>query len=148
MLQLVQRSLFLFAALSNALARQDDTALIRSTTSGKVLGYLDSQTVPDVPLTKWLGIRYASDTSGPNRWRSPQPVQHSHELFNATVYGPACLQGRCVLTSYFKTFQCLHRGYYSADGGNGTAIQSEDCLRINIIAPANAAGLPVYLYSQ
>lgn len=35
-----------------------------------------------------------------------------------------------------------------ADGGNGTSVQSEDCLRINVIAPTNATKLPVYLYSQ
>lgn len=34
-----------------------------------------------------------------------------------------------------------------ADGGNGTSIQSEDCLRINVITPSNATKLPVYLYS-
>ncbi|KAL0061259.1 hypothetical protein AAF712_011917 [Marasmius tenuissimus] len=53
----------------------------------------------------------------------------NREIFNATVYGPACLQGR-------------------ADGGNGTSLQSEDCLRINIIAPAGARNLPVYIYSH
>lgn len=34
-----------------------------------------------------------------------------------------------------------------ADGGNGTSIQSEDCLVVNIIAPQDAKNLPVYVYS-
>ncbi|KAH9485790.1 Para-nitrobenzyl esterase [Psilocybe cubensis] len=98
------------------------------TTSGRVQGYVDSTTTP-VALNKWLGVPYAEDTSGANRWRPPVPVKANlNEVINATVYGPACMQGR-------------------ADGGNGTSIQSEDCLRINIIAPVNAKNLPVYMYS-
>lgn len=99
------------------------------TTSGRVAGFTDTKTVSNVTLNKWLGIPFAADTSGPNRWRPPQPVRvlSNHTVFNASAYGPACLQGR-------------------ADGGNGTAIQSEDCLSINIIAPANATNLPVYIY--
>ncbi|KAK7032125.1 hypothetical protein VNI00_013299 [Paramarasmius palmivorus] len=106
--------------------------LMVSTTSGRVQGFVDTSTPGiDIPLKKWLGVRYAADTSGDNRWRPPQPVaaKEKEGVFNATAYGPACLQGR-------------------ADGGNGTSIQSEDCLRINIVAPHNASGLPVYLYSH
>ncbi|KAL0576436.1 hypothetical protein V5O48_005541 [Marasmius crinis-equi] len=118
-----------FCGLASAL--EYDSGLIVSTTSGKVGGYLDVS-VPGVtiPLKKWLGMRYGADTAFENRWRPPQPVVVSDagEIFDATSYGPACLQGR-------------------ADGGNGTSIQSEDCLRINIIAPAGAHDLPVYVYS-
>lgn len=97
------------------------------TTSGLLQGFLDVNTT-DVPLKKWLGVPYADDTSGANRWRPPQPVNvEDGQVINATAYGPACMQGR-------------------ADGGNGTSVQSEDCLLINIIAPANASNLPVYIY--
>lgn len=96
------------------------------TTSGPVQGYLDTNTT-NVSLHKWYGIRFAADTSGANRWRPPVPYRQQ-EVFNASSFGPACLQGR-------------------ADGGNGTSIQSEDCLRINVIAPVGAKNLPVYLYS-
>ncbi|TEB37904.1 carboxylesterase [Coprinellus micaceus] len=104
--------------------------LKRRTTSGVVEGFLDFETTPDTPLLKWLGVRFAQDTSGTNRWLPPQPVvPELGAVFNASEYGPACLQGR-------------------ADGGNGTAIQSEDCLRINVIAPAGARNLPVYIYAH
>ncbi|RDB20701.1 Para-nitrobenzyl esterase [Hypsizygus marmoreus] len=102
--------------------------LLVSTTSGQVQGYVDSTTTP-IPLNKWLGIRYAQDTSYESRWKPPTPVRASRTISNATTYGPACLQGR-------------------ADGGNGTSFQSEDCLRINVISPQNARNLPVYLYSH
>ncbi|KAF8058614.1 carboxylesterase [Lyophyllum atratum] len=109
--------------------REDHSGLIVSTTSGRVQGYLDIATTA-APLKKWLGIPYAQDTAAENRWKPPQPIKcASGPIFDATAYGPACLQGR-------------------ADGGNGTAVQSEDCLRINVIAPRDAKDLPVYLYSH
>lgn len=100
-----------------------------STTSGKVQGYLDTSTTSS-SLQKWYGIRFAQDTSGQNRWRPPQPLTNVNQdaVFDATQFGPACMQGR-------------------TDGGNGTSVQSEDCLRINVIAPMGAKDLPVYVYS-
>lgn len=100
-----------------------------STTSGKVQGYLDGSTT-STQLQKWYGIRFAQDTSGRNRWRPPQPFTDANPdtVFNATEFGPACMQGR-------------------ADGGNGTSVQSEDCLRINVVSPVGAKGLPIYVYS-
>ncbi|KAF9465144.1 carboxylesterase [Collybia nuda] len=102
--------------------------LLVSTTIGPVQGYSDANTTT-TQLNKWLGIPFAQDTSEKNRWKAPQPLRPSRTIFNATAYGPACMQGR-------------------ADGGNGTSIQSEDCLRINIISPSGATNLPVYLYSH
>lgn len=68
--------------------------LLVSTTSGRVQGFQDTNTT-DVKLNKWLGVRYGADTAGSNRWRPPQPVRAAPgELFNASAYGPACLQGR------------------------------------------------------
>ncbi|PPQ86399.1 hypothetical protein CVT25_003579 [Psilocybe cyanescens] len=125
-------SLVLFAATwpvesQNTESTSGHFPIVR-TTSGLVRGYVGSTTTP-VALNKWLGVPFAEDTSDANRWRPPIPIKTtSQDIFNATVYGPACLQGR-------------------ADGGNGTSVQSEDCLRINIIAPADAKNLPVYLYS-
>lgn len=116
------------ALLVQATLTEKRSGPIVSTSSGLVKGTLDTKTTPDAPLLKWLGIHFAQDTSGHNRWRPPQPVHPSPGVFDASEYGPACLQGR-------------------VDGGNGTSVQSEDCLRINIIAPAKATNLPVYLYS-
>ncbi|EAU92008.2 carboxylesterase [Coprinopsis cinerea okayama7 len=105
------------------------SSLLVRTTSGSVEGYLDSATT-SVPLHKWLGIPFAQTTAGRNRWKPPVALNPKpRSVFNASEYGPACLQGR----EY---------------GGNGTEVQSEDCLRINIIAPVNASGLAVYLYSH
>ncbi|KDQ08356.1 hypothetical protein BOTBODRAFT_569583 [Botryobasidium botryosum FD-172 SS1] len=120
-------SIGVFVALFAQTSLSYATPLRVFTTSGPVLGYQDTNTTA-IPLNKWLGVRFAADTSYNNRWRPPQSY-YSPDVYNASAYGPACMQGR-------------------ADGGNGTSIQSEDCLRINIIAPANASGLPIYLYSH
>lgn len=117
--------------------------LIVSTTSGAVQGYSDANTT-SVKLNKWLGIPFAQDTSGKNRWKAPQPFPVSRTIFNATAYGPACMQGRCVSWRQSNIHVLTSS---RADGGNGTSIQSEDCLRINIISPSGATNLPVYLYS-
>lgn len=114
-------------AFSKPLVADHPDPLIVQTTSGTVRGFVDTNST-NVTLNKWYGIRFAADTSGENRWRPPQPYFDGKDVFNASAFGPACLQGR-------------------ADGGNGTSIQSEDCLRINVIAPEGAKNLPVYLYS-
>jgi carboxylesterase type B len=116
--------LAIFGPAVLALAVIGSTTVV--TTSGPAQGYLDTNTTK-IPLHKWYGIRFAADTSGTNRWRAPRPY-YNRSVYNATLFGPACLQGR-------------------ANGGNGTSIQSEDCLRINVIAPVGAKNLPVYLYS-
>ncbi|TFK22643.1 carboxylesterase [Coprinopsis marcescibilis] len=109
--------------------RESRSPLVVRTTSGLVEGVLDAITASH-PLHKWLGVPFAQTTAGKNRWNPPlRVIPHPTRVFNASAYGPACLQGR-------------------ADGGAGTAVQSEDCLRINIIAPVNASNLPVYIYSH
>jgi carboxylesterase type B len=76
-----------------------DPQLLVKTTSGVVKGYLDTNRT-SVPLRKWYGVPFAQDTSGANRWRPPQPAKYSSSVFEASAFGPACMQGR-------------------ADGGNG-----------------------------
>ena len=126
---LITKIVYLLVLASRLIALEDPNhdPLLVSTTSGPVLGFLDVSTIPTAPLRKWLGVRFAQDTSGANRWRPPQPYT-TGTVFNATEFGPACLQGR-------------------VNGGNGTSIQSEDCLRINLIAPVGAKDLPIYVYS-
>jgi carboxylesterase type B len=80
------------------------------TTSGQVQGFVDSTTT-NRTLNKWLGVRYAEDTSGRNRWKPPQPIVPSlKDIFNASAYGPACLQGRLVATVKSKPDQLFNNG--------------------------------------
>jgi carboxylesterase type B len=121
--------------------------LVRST-SGLVSGFLDINTT-SVALKKWLGIPFAQTTAGKNRWKPPKRIVPEYSsVFNASLYGPACLQGRYVAIHGTQMGIAHWIIVDRADGGNGTAIQSEDCLRINVIAPSEGTNLPVYLYSQ
>lgn len=84
----------------------------------------------------FLGIPYAQDTGGENRFKPPQLyVPAAGSTIHATAGGPACPQtlGATDLPLYL---------------GNITEI-SEDCLRLNIIRPNGTKTgdkLPVLIY--
>lgn len=85
-----------------------------ATTLGAVRGSSDGS------VNSFLGIPFAADTSGENRWRSPQSREPWDGVRNATIPGPQCAQGLM---------------------GAG-AVGSEDCLVVNAFAPAAAAVSP------
>lgn len=90
----------LLAALRVVASEQTQDSLLVQTTSGLIQGFLDTNTT-DVPLKKWLGVPYADDTSGANRWRPPQPVKvKPGQVIDASAYGAACMQGRYVLSTH------------------------------------------------
>ena len=62
-----------------------------------------------------------------SRWRAPQPVAPARPgtVFNATQYGATCPQ---AISSTLYTQQ------------------NEDCLNLNVWAPAKASKLPVFVY--
>ncbi|KAF7188014.1 Secreted lipase [Pseudocercospora fuligena] len=84
----------------------------------------------------FLGIQYAEDTGGENRFRPPIPYEHPDgSIVQATKPGSACPQdeGLTLIPLYL---------------GNYTDI-SEDCLRLNVFRPnGSKAGdkLPVMVY--
>lgn len=82
-------------------------------------------------IESFLGIPYAQDTSGENRFRPAVPVPDSSATFDAVTFGPTCL------------------------GSWSGLPESEDCLRLNVYRPAGSvteAGspetkpLPVVIY--
>ncbi|KAL8420459.1 hypothetical protein RB594_003298 [Gaeumannomyces avenae] len=78
----------------------------------------------------FLGIPFAATTGGDNRWRAPQPVVPSAASFNATAYGPTCPQGPSPSSGQWSR-------------------QDEDCLNLNIWAPARQeqdGKAPVFVY--
>jgi len=76
---------------------------------------------------EFLGIPYAAPPVGSLRWQPPAPPASWHGVREATAYGPHCPQQ----ASDF-----------------GTASTSEDCLYLNVFAPAGSAGkqLPVMVW--
>jgi len=76
---------------------------------------------------EFLGIPYAAPPVGALRWRPPRPAAPWHGTRAATAYAPHCPQ---------------------PSGSFGRASTSEDCLYLNVFAPAGARGkhLPVMVW--
>jgi len=76
---------------------------------------------------EFLGIPYAAPPVGALRWRPPRPAAPWHGTRAATAYAPHCPQ---------------------PSGAFGRASTSEDCLYLNVFAPAGARGkhLPVMVW--
>ncbi|KAL9112061.1 MAG: hypothetical protein Q9227_003681 [Pyrenula ochraceoflavens] len=79
-------------------------------------------------LNTWKGIRYAAPPTGSLRWQPPmKPQSNRSSVINATSFGPQCPQS------------------YPAGLGSGS-YGDEDCLFLNVYAPANASDLlPVFV---
>jgi para-nitrobenzyl esterase len=78
---------------------------------------------PAEGIDQWLGVPYAAPPAGALRWAAPQPAQRWSGIRPATSYG-----GRCAQLA----------------SGNGPRVDNEDCLYLNVYAPAGAdRGLPV-----
>ncbi len=81
----------------------------------------------------WFGVPFAAPPVRERRWRAPQPVTPWQGVYHADRFAPMCLQslrGR-TMNHYF-----------------GNEAISEDCLYLNVWAPADAAGkrLPVMVW--
>ncbi|KAL2270619.1 hypothetical protein VTJ83DRAFT_2803 [Remersonia thermophila] len=92
----------------------------------KYKGYHDAST----GLNYWKGIRYAAPPTGSLRWQPPQvlPPELFPPTINAFDFGPVCPQAMPSLP------------YAPHIPGN------EDCLFLNVYAPAGAKKLPVLVY--
>ncbi len=71
------------------------------------------------------GIPFAAPPTGENRWRDPQPVTPWHGIRAATRPGPRCAQD---------------------EGLGSPSSDSEDCLYLNVTAPAKAVDRPVMVW--
>lgn len=86
-------------------------------------------------VLRWAGMRYARSVSRVDglRFTAPQEPQDERNVVDATEFGPLCIGAGTQLKAEF--------------GGD----QSEDCLFINVFAPATAtnnSNLPVYVFIQ
>ena len=88
-------------------------APVVTTDKGPVAGTFKGQT------NLFLGIPYAAPPVGALRWKPPVPAAAWSAPLDATAYGPACLQ--------------------SGEAGKLAPGTSEDCLTLNVWAPANPA---------
>jgi len=95
---------------------------------GKVKG----KTINDGKVKAFLGLPYAAPPVGDLRWKAPQPAAKWKGERDATNFGAHCAQGRVFEDMIFQ------------DAG-----PSEDCLFLNVYAPADATDtskLPVMFW--
>lgn len=71
---------------------------------------------------KFLGIPYAVPPVGNLRFRKPRPAPRFKQPFNATKFGPGCLQNKFLMSQWLP----------------GRDYLSEDCLTLNIFAPVHS----------
>jgi para-nitrobenzyl esterase len=93
-----------------------DALTLRTLDAGPVLGYAN----PFGGHT-WLGIPYAAPPVGELRWRAPRPVTAWNGVRNALLPGEPCIQFGSPLGGV---------------GPAGSRQGSEDCLYLNVYAPA------------
>lgn len=121
-------SFFLLSAIinSNAQTTVNNKSLIITTKNGKVEGRLEK-----TGIRSFKGIPFAAPPVGKLRWREPQPVKDWTGIKKVHKFGPRAMQPPIFGDMNFRS-----------DG------MSEDCLYLNIWAPADAAkkNLPVLVY--
>ena len=96
-------------------------------------GYTRSIPMVSTRLTSISSIRFAAPPTDANRWQAPQPPEQNRSSpINASSYAPICPQAPDAS--------------YSIHAVNQTG-SDEDCLFLNVYAPANASGpLPVLVW--
>jgi para-nitrobenzyl esterase len=94
--------------------------------SGAVRGALQGD------IRVFRGIPYAVPPVGAMRWRPPAPLRPWKTVRAATKFGPACVQPRSKAPSVYSPAEPLPA--------------SEDCLTLNVWAPADAKRAPVFFW--
>jgi para-nitrobenzyl esterase len=79
-------------------------------------------------LVVYRGIPYAAAPVGRLRWREPQPAAPWAGVRDAKTFAPACMQIGVSMP------------------GETPPKTSEDCLYLNVWAPADAKNLPVIVW--
>ena len=116
------------ASSTITLASQADATPVVKVEGGTIQGDTDAG------IEIYRGIPFAAPPTGDLRWREPQPVVPWSGVRSATVFGPRCMQQPLFSDMMFRS-----------------PAPSEDCLYLNVWAPARDAGAartkrPVLLY--
>src|SRR5437588_1480143 len=85
------------------------------------------------PLHVYRGIPYAAAPIGDLRFRAPVAQEPWAGIRDARDFGPSPMQSKSSLFS-------------GGLPGNGVREVSEDCLNLNVWAPAGGSGLPVMVW--
>ncbi|MBI1330877.1 MAG: carboxylesterase family protein [Alphaproteobacteria bacterium] len=110
------------AAAVLALTLPSARAATVQTDAGRVRG------VEEDGLSIFKAIPFAAPPVGPLRWHAPDPVKPWPGVRDATAFAPACMQEGVSMP------------------GEAPPMVSEDCLYLNVWAPAHAKKLPVMVW--
>ncbi len=106
---------------------------IVETESGRVQGLQRAAGTAGRQIVEFHGIPYAAPPVGPLRFRAPQPAAGWSGTRDATRFGPAPMQS---LASPFS----------GVIPGNSVDAVDEDCLTLDIWAPAEPGSYPVLVW--
>lgn len=109
---------------SRALAAAGRKAVV-DTPAGRMKGILEGN------LRVFKGIPYARPPIGNLRWKPPQPLPRWQGIRETAEFGPACFQPSNTFVSVYVA---------------PPIPMSEDCLTLNIWAPADAHDAPVFFW--
>ncbi|MFZ0500628.1 MAG: carboxylesterase family protein [Steroidobacteraceae bacterium] len=109
---------------SNALAQAERSA-IADAPAGTMKGTIEGN------LRVFKGIPYARPPVGALRWKRPLPLPRWQGVRETTEFGPACFQPSNTFVSVYV---------------EEPMPMSEDCLTLNIWAPADAHDAPVFFW--
>ncbi|KAG1727058.1 Alpha/Beta hydrolase protein [Suillus paluster] len=113
---------------------------------------LDNATVTGVAsgsVNKWLGIPFTLPPIGNLRFQLPQPIPPYNTSYSAIAYGSSCPQQAVSLPGVPPGLPTETLNYLSETIYKIVLPSSEDCLTLNVIAPANASpgsNLPVVIW--
>jgi para-nitrobenzyl esterase len=107
------------------------TQTVVETTGGKVRG------LDEGGVHAFLGVPYGGDTSGPNRFKAPPPLDPWPGVRDAVAFGPSSWQPEMVGAG----------DMVSVFGGMAEPSLGDDCLVLNVWTPStNGADRPVLVY--
>ncbi|PGG99296.1 hypothetical protein AJ79_08563 [Helicocarpus griseus UAMH5409] len=101
--------------------------------SGVVAGTVTRLPSSETTVNKFLGIPFGAP---PVRFTPPKPVAPWDSVYDASDYKPACIQQ----FSYPEEARKRAIEWYNTPGP--PAGESEDCLNLNVFAPASGSGSP------
>ena len=113
------------AAIMVAVPASAAAPVVAEAPAGVVVG------VADDSVNVFKGLPYALPPVGDQRWKPPRPAPRWPGQRDATAFGPACVQNRSSSINIYA---------------NDPARMSEDCLTLNIWAPAGARKAPVMVW--
>ncbi len=118
------------------------------TTAGRVRGKLSEHG----RMALFLGIPYAAPPVGDRRWQPPAPVEPWRRTRACTKFAPYAHQRRTMFEDFIQNvidglgLRALRRKALSTAIKLARIDESEDCLYLNVRAPARAEGLPVMVW--